>query len=255
MQFTLYVLSYNCPKQFEYWISRCTDLQHAAARKVLINNTNLPHLLAEYDRLCEQHGFEHQKFDNRGIMGGRVAAAEHFVSEAGDDWCVYFEDDYITHEPTNKLCRSGYPMYVDGWVDKALAIAIRENLHYLKLCFSEVFYDNDVQVSWFNMAHDDRRRYFPGARKAPGTVFTREGEVDGLGYLIGEVYWSTWPQVMSKEGCRFLLRSDIRGRRSRYAMAELYKLAAARTFRPAVLKATLASHDRKFDYDRNTRKL
>lgn len=265
MRYTLYVLTYNCPRQFEYWVQQCREVQRAAARKVLIDNTNLPSLTPEYEDLCRVHGFEHVKLENHGIMGGRVAAAEHFVNDDDAPYCVYFEDDYITHEPIDAVCRSGFPMHVDGWLDKSLRIATNEGLHYLKLCFSEVYYDNDVQVSWFNLSQADRERYFPGAQKPPATKFTGENVLDGLGYLTGEVFWCAWPQIMSREGCRFLLRSDIRGRfggrfrgRARsemYAMAELYKQTVSGHFRGSVLKATLASHDRRFDYNRETRML
>lgn len=254
-EFTLYVLSYNCPRQFEYWFEHCDLVHRAAAHKVLIDNTNQEHLSREYEGLCKKFGFEHVQLDNEGIMGGRIVAADHFVNQADTDLCIFCEDDHLIQSPTNELCRSGFPKYIDGWLDKALRLASSENLDYLKLCFSEVFFDNDVQVSWHNVSAQDRARLFPGATEPPPTKFTESKEFEGLDYYLGEVFWCTWPSIMSKKGSLPLLRSDFRGRHDTYAMGELYKLTLEGEYKPAVLKATLGYHHREYDYNRETRKL
>lgn len=253
--FTLYVLSYNCPRQFEYWINHCESVHKFAAHKVLIDNTNQDHLSQEYERLCAQHGFEHIKLNNEGIMGGRIVAADHFVNQAHTDLCIYFEDDFITNTPTSELCRSGFPMYVDGWLESALRLALHEDLDYLKLSFSEVFFNNDVQVSWFNVSDTDKARLFPGATQPPATKFSEEKAACELEYYLGEIFWCTWPQIMSKKGCRSLLRPDFKDRRSMYVMGELYKETLAGDFKPAVLKSSLVTHHREHDYNRETRML
>ncbi|MEM6258482.1 MAG: hypothetical protein AAGI37_09235 [Planctomycetota bacterium] len=253
--FTLYVLSYNCPKQFEYWIQRCGYMYRSAARRVLIDNTNQPHLSLKYEQLCDKYGFEHIKLDNPGIMGGRIAAADHFVRQADSDFCIFCEDDHLLGVSTEDRCRSGYPTHIDSWLEKSLCLARHERLDYLKLLFSEVFFDNDVQVSWHNVSEADRARLFPGSTEPPPTRFTDEKEFCGLEYLLGEVFWCTWPSIMSKQGSLPLLRPDFQGQHDTYAMGEIYKLTVEGKYKPAVLKATLGYHHREYDYNRETRKL
>lgn len=254
-EFTLYVLSYNCPRQFEYWVNHCELLHQAAAHKVLIDNTNQEHLSQEYELLCNRFGFEHVQLNNAGIMGGRIVAADHFVNRGGTDLCIFCEDDHLVHHPTDERCRSGFPKYIDGWLDKALRLVHSENLDYLKLCFSEVFFNNDVQVSWHNVTKSDRAKLFPGAKCPPPTKFTEAKEFEGLEYLLGEVFWCTWPSIMSRKGSLPLLRTDFQGKHDTYAMGELYKLTLAGKYKPAILKATLGYHHREYDYNRETRKL
>jgi len=86
---------------------------------------------------------------------------------------------------------------------------IKDNLDYLKLSFTEVYWDNDIQTSWYNVPQNVRNKFFPGntqlprggkSLNAPKTIFNNIKNIEGLSYIDGEVTYTNWPMIMSKEG-------------------------------------------------------
>jgi hypothetical protein len=95
----LYVITFNSPKQFETLINSMKDYDMdfiTNTKKFLLNNSTDLSTTPEYERLCNEYGFEHIKKDNIGITGGRVFIAEHF-DRSEMDYYIFFEDDMLFH--------------------------------------------------------------------------------------------------------------------------------------------------------------
>jgi hypothetical protein len=91
---SLYVLTYNSPKQFETLLTTFGDVDNnflEKPRKILINNSTDRTTDDDYKNLCEKYGFEEIKKDNIGICGGRQLVAEHF-EDSDSDYYIFFEE-------------------------------------------------------------------------------------------------------------------------------------------------------------------
>tara|TARA_R110000868_G_scaffold406764_2_gene687446 strand:+ start:96 stop:848 length:753 start_codon:yes stop_codon:yes gene_type:complete len=181
--------------------------------KVLLDNSTDKNARVEYEKIAKEYDFEYIWLEgNKGICGGRQVAAEHF-EESDADFYFFFEDDMTSNPPEldGKTCRNGLRKYVHGLYDKVHRIIIKEKYDYLKLSFTEVYWDNDIQTSWYNVPQDVREKYWPDYSSlpttgrdpnAPRTKFNKVGNVEGLAYLDGEVTYTNWPMIMSREGNR-----------------------------------------------------
>jgi len=108
-----------------------------------------------------------------------------------------------------QFCRNGFRKYIPGLYDILHKIMIKEKFDYLKLSFTEVYFDNDKQCSWYNVPQDIRTKLWPHYDQlpihgldsnCPRTKFNNIGNVEGVSYIDGEVYYANWPMIVSKEG-------------------------------------------------------
>lgn len=180
------VLAHNSPNQLRAFFGRLRDRASdffAKSHVLVLNQSDLPHLKGEYDRICAQYGTEHVCRANRGASGGRFAAAELFHA-SNAELMFYFEDDMLLWENEILRCRFGFPNQVRDLLGKAIRVVELESLDYLKLSFHEVYADHS-------------RNYFDGTPAR----FEKLGSIDDeVGYLIGEVYYSNWPMLITKAG-------------------------------------------------------
>jgi hypothetical protein len=86
---------------------------------------------------------------------------------------------------------------------------IKEQFDFLKLSFTEVFFDNDKALPWYNVPQDIRTRDWPEYDKLPVTGLDPNSPLaeykhikvyDGLSYLIGNINYCNWPMIVSKKG-------------------------------------------------------
>jgi hypothetical protein len=211
----LYILTFNFPDQLLHTINsmKKTPEWLKKPHKVLLDNSTDENARVEYEKIAKEYDFEYIWLEgNKGICGGRQVAAEHF-EESDADFYFFFEDDMTSNPPEldGKTCRNGLRKYVHGLYDKLHRIIIKEKYDYLKLSFTEVYWDNDIQTSWYNVPQDVREKYWPDYSSlpttgrdpnAPRTKFNKVGNVEGLAYLDGEVTYTNWPMIMSREGNR-----------------------------------------------------
>tara|TARA_R110002167_G_scaffold97310_1_gene257011 strand:- start:887 stop:2593 length:1707 start_codon:yes stop_codon:yes gene_type:complete len=211
----LYILTFNFPEQLLHTINsmKKTPEWLKKPHKVLLDNSTDENARVEYEKIAKEYDFEYIWLEgNKGICGGRQVAAEHF-EESDADFYFFFEDDMTSNPPEldGKTCRNGLRKYVHGLYDKVHRIIIKEKYDYLKLSFTEVYWDNDIQTSWYNVPQDVREKYWPDYSSlpttgrdpnAPRTKFNKVGNVEGLAYLDGEVTYTNWPMIMSREGNR-----------------------------------------------------
>ena len=209
----LYVIGFNSPNQFETLIesmiqydSNFIDRPH----KILLDNSTDLTTTPRYMELCEKFGFEHVKKDNLGICGGRQWIAEHF-DVSGLDYYWFFEDDMFFYPKKGEVCKNGFNRYVDNLYNKSMSIINNQNFDFLKLNYTEFFGDNGTQWTWYNVPQNVREEFWPNYSRlpqmgtdpnAPRTKFNNIRTYQDVPFVDGEIYYSNWPQVVSREGNR-----------------------------------------------------
>jgi hypothetical protein len=152
---SLYMLTFNFPEQIEHtlatWEANSPDWLEKP-RKILLDNSTDYAAQEDNKLIAHQYGFEYISLEgNKGINGGRLFAAKHF-DESDSDYYFFFEDDMGLNPSTNdKFCRNGFRSYIPDLYQKVHEIMARENFDFLKLSYTEVYMDNNIQVSWYNV--------------------------------------------------------------------------------------------------------
>ena len=250
---SLYVLTYNTPKQFEYWceafaLAYPTVFEQCA--KFVINNSDDPKTQSAYQQLFAAYNFTQiPVYANTGICGGRFLAAQHF-DKSNAEYMVFFEDDMLMRKPSNKLCKAGFRTHHPQLFEIGLEIIQQEQLSYLKLCFSEVYNfnsHNSVGAAFTDMA--ERQAAIGEGEFLPFTTISYLNTHHQLPYAIGNFHYLNWPLLFSKQGNRTLFLDNI----AKYKHEAAWMRTAFYALREGKLRAgcLLASpilHHRKYSY-------
>ena len=255
---SLYVLTFNFPQQLQTlldsyekhpeWLNR--------TRKILIDNSTELQARLDNKVIADKYGFEHIiTGKNGGICGGRQLVAEHF-HESDSDYYVFLEDDMCLHTPTmeGKSCRNGFRQFIPNLYDIIHKIMIKENFDYLKLSYTEVYMDNNIQVSWYNVPQGVRTEVWPHYDRlpvngldnnAPRTQFNNINVLDGVSYISGEIYYANWPMIVSKEGNKKMF-IDLKWAHpyEQTWMSHMFQETRKGNLHPAVLLASPVNHNR-----------
>lgn len=264
---SVYVLSFNFPHQFQSLINSFERHPEwlEKPRKVLINNSQDNGVIADYEAICQRYGFEHiVTGENLGINRGRLYAAKHF-QESDSDYYFFFEDDMFLHDPANDgYCRNGFRQYVPGLYKKVHQIMAREEFDFMKLSFTEVYMDNNIQVSWYNVPQIVRSTLWPDYDQlpvqgldpfAPRTKFDRIDSFEGLSYITGEVYYANWPMIVNKRGnYKMFLETPWENPFEQTWMSYMFQETLKGNIKPAVLLAAPINHNRIAHYSPETRR-
>jgi len=254
----LYVLTYNSPKQFETLIKSFELYDNnflIQPKKYLLNNSTDLSTQKEYDELCQKYGFEQIKKDNIGICGGRQFIAEH-ADENGLDYHLFFEDDMFFYYGDNNFCKNGFRRKINDFYNIMLDIIHNENFDFLKFNFSEFYGDNTRQWAWYNVPQDFREKHFPehprksenDFGKEPFTIFKNIKSYRELPYVTGEIYYSNWPQIVSREGNKkMFLETKWQHPYEQTWMSYMYQETIKGNLKPGLLLATPTEHNR-FDF-------
>jgi hypothetical protein len=209
----LYILTFNFPEQVSHTIEsmKKTPEWLEKPKLFLLDNSTKEEARVKNREIAKENNFEYISLEgNKGICGGRQAAAEHFHNSDAD-YYFFFEDDMTSNPPEYKgqFCRNGLRKYIPNLYRILHKIMLKEDFDYLKMSFTEVYWDNDIQTSWYNVPQDIRTQYWPDYDQlpvagkdpnAPRTQFQEIGNVDGVAYINGEVTYTNWPMIMSKKG-------------------------------------------------------
>lgn len=252
----LYVVTFNSPDQlkllFDTFKASNPELLNVK-RKVLIDNSTTTETAPAYDKLAKKYGFTVVRKGNLGICGARQWAAEDF--HASDErYLVWFEDDMLlVSKKEAGVCKNGLNNHVDGWLDKCIRIVENEKLDFLKVSFSEFYGDHHKQWAWHNVPENVRRKHFPD-----GTCrmkWDTSGCQDGLSYLVGDVYYSNWPSVMTKRGnYKVFLETKFAHPYEQTWMSLAFTQLKSGQLRSGVLMSSLINHNRVYFYPKEQRK-
>jgi len=250
----LYVTCFNIPKQLNLLldtIQKSNPELLTDTNKFLIDNSTDESVMGKYDEIAKQHGFQLIRKGNMGVCGARKWAAKHF-HESNAKYIVWFEDDMLLVDEI-KICRNGLNMHINDWLSKCIRIIELENLDFIKVSYSEFFGDHHKQWAWHNVPADMKRKYFPDGEHR--MRWNKSGCVNGVSYLIGDVYYSNWPSVMTKAGnYKIFIETDYEFPYEQTIMSHAFQLMKGGRLRAAVLMASVINHNRVYHYDGSIRK-
>lgn len=209
----LYILTFNFPDQLLHTIASMEKVPEWLEEPhiVLIDNSTDYDARIRNVEIAEKYNMEYIPRDkNTGICGGRQKAAEHF-HESDADYMFFFEDDMTINskELDGQFCRNGFRKYVPNLYDIVHKIIMKENFDFLKMSFTEVYFDNDKALPWYNVPQNIRSRDWPDYDKLPVTGLDPNSPpakydyikvLDGVAYISGEVNYCNWPMIVSKVG-------------------------------------------------------
>jgi hypothetical protein len=263
----LYVLTFNFPDQLRMLMSFFERSPEwlTEPRKILIDNSTKKKAIKANKKIAKEYGFEYiGSKKNLGINGGRQKAAEHF-HKSNADYMFFFEDDMTlnTSEETG-FCRNGFRKYIPNLYNRIHKVIKREEYDFVKLSFTEVFMDNNIQCSWYNVPQHIREEFWPDYNKlpvtgldpnAPLTKFNNIKVYDELSYADGEIYYCNWPMIVSKEGNRkmFIETTWAHPFEQTY-MSHIYQLTKKGKIKPAVLLLSPITHERQHHYKPDERR-
>ena len=251
---SLYVLTYNTPKQFEYWCAAFAVAYPSVfeqCAKFVINNSDDPKTQSAYQQLFATYHFTQiPVYANTGICGGRFLAAQHFdKSEAA--FMVFFEDDMLMRKNTPKLCKAGFRTHHPQLFETCVEIMAREQLSFLKLCFSEVYGFNSQNWASIAFVEVEERKQVLGVEAGimPFAPVYYLNTFEGLPYAVGNFHYCNWPIVFTKAGNHavFLANVDRFKHESSWMKAVFYAVRAG-NLRSACLLASPILHYRKHSY-------
>ena len=264
---SLYVIGFNSPGQFKVLIQ--SMMQYDAnyirqPKKYLLNNSTDKSTDAEYRSLCHEWGFEMiGTGTNLGICGGRQYIAEHF-DRTDQDFMLFFEDDMFFYPNEIEVCKNGFNRKVNDLYWKSLEIISNGDYDFLKLNFTEFFGNNSTQWAWYNVSQDFRKSRWPNNPmlpnmgldpNAPLTEFKNIRSHKGLAWADGEIYYSNWPQIVSKEGNRkMFMQTKWAHPYEQTWMSHIYQETIKGFIRPAILLLTPTEHNRFDEYAKELRK-
>jgi hypothetical protein len=264
----LYILTFNFPEQVLHTIHSMEKTPDWLNRPhlVLLDNSTTEEVREQNREIARQYNFEYISLGgNTGICGGRQAAAEHF-HESDADFMFFFEDDMTVNPPEieGQFCRNGFRKYIPNLYNLLHRIMLKEEFDFLKLTFTEVYFDNDKQCSWYNVPQDIRTKFWPNYDKLPVsgldpnvplTNFNNIRVMDGLAYIDGEVYYANWPMIVSKKGNQKMFIDTKWGHPYEQTwMSHDFQLTREGKLKPAVLLASPIWHDRIKHYSAGERR-
>ncbi len=209
----LYILTFNFPKQLLHTIESMKKVPEWLEKPhlVLIDNSTDEIAKTENEKIAGEYNMEYILMNkNTGICGGRQKAAEHF-HESDADYMFFFEDDMTinSNELEGQFCRNGFRKYIPNLYDILHKIIMKEKFDFLKVSFTEVYFDNDKALPWYNVPQHIRTRDWPDYDKLPVNGLDPNSPPakydyikiqDGVAYISGEVNYCNWPMIVSKEG-------------------------------------------------------
>jgi hypothetical protein len=254
----LYILTFNFPEQVLHTINsmKKTPIWLDKPNLVLLDNSTKEESKKENIEIARQYNFEYIDCGgNTGICGGRQKAAEHF-DNSESDFMFFFEDDMTCNPPEleGQFCRNGFRKYIPNLYNIVHKIMLKDKFDFLKLTFTEVYFDNDKQCSWYNVPQHIRSRDWPNYDKLPVsgldpnvplTNFKNIRVMDGVSYINGEIYYANWPMIVSKEGNKkMFIETKWAHPYEQTWMSHMYQLTKEGKLNPAVLLASPIWHDR-----------
>ena len=266
LKVSVYMLTFNFPHQVEHTIK--TWLKHdkwiTNTRNILIDNSTNEEARIANAELCKNYNFEHIiTNENTGINGGRFRAAQHF-QESDSDYYLFLEDDMGAHEPGTNFCRNGFRTYVPDLYDTVLKIIHGSKVDFLKLSYTEVYMDNNIQVSWYNVPQQVRTKDWPDYDRlpetgldlnTPRTQFNNIEVVNGVSYISGEIYYANWPTVVGKIGNQKMFLDTTWARPYEQTwMSYMYQETKKGNLKPAILLASPIHHNRIAHYSPEERR-
>jgi hypothetical protein len=264
----LYILTFNFPEQLLHTIESMKKNPEwlTKPKLYLLDNSTIVNSKDLNKKIAEEYNFEYVDLNgNIGICGGRQFAAEHF-HHSDADFMFFFEDDMTSNsiEMDGKFCRNGFRKYIPNLYNLTHRIMMKEDFDFLKLSFTEVYFDNDKQCSWYNVPQDVRTKDWPHYDRlpisgldpnVPLTSFKNIRNIEGLSYIDGEIYYANWPMIVNKRGnYKMFIENKLSNPFEQTWMSDIYQKTKNGEIKPALLLVSPIHHERIKHYKPSERK-
>jgi hypothetical protein len=250
-----YIITFNSPEQLQMVLGSFERYEQSILKDtnlVVINNTTNESLYDKYDKIIQQYDIKQIKQNNIGICGGRQLVAEHF-SDSSADYMLFFEDDMLLDYEGE--CNFGFKKQAYDLLDNLVQIMEKENYDFIKMSFSEFYGHNGLQWSWHNVPGSKKEEYFGQLTQKPYTSFKNIKTLNNIPYADGEIYYSNWPHIISKQGNKkCFLDTKWHHPYEQTWMSHIYTLTRQQKIHPAILLASPITHNRKHHYHANERR-
>lgn len=251
----LYIITYNSPQQVRMVLDSFLKYDKNfidKPNKILINNSTNILYDDEYNEIIHKYNFTEIKRGNLGICGGRQLAAEHF-NESDAEYMFFFEDDMLLDYEDK--CVFGLSKNVNDLYNNIIKIIDKEKYDFIKFSFSEFYGHNGDQWSWHNVPQSLREEYFGNIQNKPYTNFNNIKSLNNVPYVDGEVYYSNWPHIISKQGNKkCFIDTQWAHPFEQTWMSHIYTLTKQQIVKPAILLASPITHNRIHHYHANERR-
>jgi hypothetical protein len=141
---------------------------------------------------------------------------------------------------------------------------IKENFDFLKMSFSEFYGTNNTQWAWYNVPQSVREEFWPTYNtlpeigldpNAPKVKFDTIETLNEVSYISGEIYYSNWPQIVSREGNKKMFLTTKWNRPFEQTwMSHIFQETKKGNIKPGILLASPITHDRFAHYPASERK-
>lgn len=250
-----YIITFNSPQQLQMVLDSFEKYESNILKEtnlIVINNSTNNSLFNEYENIVKKYNINEIRKNNIGICGGRQFIAEHFDSSQAD-YMFFFEDDMLLDFENE--CSFGFKKNTPNLYNNLISIMKKENFDFLKLSFSEFYGHNGEQWSWHNVPEAQRIDYFGILNSKPLTKFKNIKTFNSLPYADGEIYYSNWPHIISKDGNKkCFLDTKWTYPYEQTWMSHIYTLTKEDKVRPAILLVSPITHNRIHHYGANERK-
>jgi len=250
-----YIVTFNSSDQLQMLLDSFEKYEPkilTSTNLIVINNSTKETLFEKYDNICSKYNITEIHYNNIGICGARQKASEHFERSDGD-YMLFFEDDMLLDYEGK--CKFGFSKTVDNLLEVLLDIIEKENYDFVKFSFSEFYGNNGDQWSWHNVPENLRLEYFGEIGQKPHTIFHNIKTLNNIPYSDGEVYYSNWPHIITKEGNqKCFIDTKWAHPYEQTWMSHIYTLTKKGTVKPAVLLASPITHYRKYHYGASERR-
>lgn len=250
----IYINTFNSPEQLQMVLDSFEkyESKFLACNIILINNSTKEELFNKYDVISKKYNIQEIRKGNLGICGGRQLAADHF-DESDAEYMLFFEDDMLLD--FESICKFGFNKRVDNLHDNILKIMKKEKFDFLKLNFTEFYGHNGEQWSWHNVPQNLRETYFGDSTTRPHTQFNNIKTINGIPYADGEIYYSNWPHIISREGNKkCFIDTKWAHPYEQTWMSHLYTLTKEQKIKPGILLSSPITHNRIHHYGKDERK-
>jgi len=246
---SLYIITYNSPSQVKTLLEsmRAYDGNIITQSDIyLLDNSTDPSVEDKYKTLCDKEGIIRIKKDNIGICGGRQFIAEHFDESDANEY-FFFEDD-MNFIVTDTPCKCGFIRTIPNLIDKIVRMSRNSDYDFIKLSFSELYGDSSEQWAWNNVKEPFKTDHFGDMRERPLTNFKNIEIIEGIPVATGEIFYSNWPQLVTREGNKkMFLDTKWDFPYEQTWMSHMYQETVKGNLKPAILLASPIEHDR-FDF-------
>lgn len=250
----VYINTFNSPEQLLMVLESFKKYEPKLLNSnlILINNTTDNSLFAKYDEISKEYNITEFRNGNIGICGGRQLAADHF-HDSNAEFMLFFEDDMLLD--FDNTCPFGFSKKAIDLYDNMLKIMKKEKYDFLKLSFSEFYGHNGEQWSWHNVPPHLKQEYFGDINSRPNTKFNNIKSLNNIPYADGEIYYSNWPHIISREGNeKCFINTKWAHPYEQTWMSHIYTLTKNQTIKPGILLLSPITHNRVHHYGKDERK-